>query len=172
MKQGRDGGRDARQGRVRLGHNAFRHVVRQKWSLSCVDVRMQEDLRASVSSVSHICSKALYIYMSSEHTWFAAGLILADASRIVRSSIPKLLTPMLLRRCARQFNIIPKLFGTEPAKEGRDQSTAHASCCLLGETSSLYGFHLCPSRWNVRPREIWMMDKIQIDVFDAELYHV
>jgi hypothetical protein len=60
-KRGRDGGRDVRQGRVRLGHNAFRHVERQKWSLSCVDVRMQEDLRAAVSSVSHICSKALHL---------------------------------------------------------------------------------------------------------------
>jgi hypothetical protein len=130
-KQGRDGGRDAHQGRVRLGHNAFRHVVRQKWSLLRVDVRMQEDLRAAVSSVSHsICSEAHSIYMSSEHTWFAAGLILADASRIVRSSIPKLLTPMLMRRCASQFNIIPKLLRTEPGQR-KDGDKSTAPCRLL-----------------------------------------
>lgn len=45
-EQGRDGGRDVHQGRVRLGHNAFRHVVRQKWGLLCVDVWMQDDLRS------------------------------------------------------------------------------------------------------------------------------
>jgi hypothetical protein len=56
-------------------------------------------------------------------------------------------------------------------KDG-DQSTAYGSCCLLGETGSLYGFHLCPSRWNIRSRKIWVVDKIQIDVFDAKLYHV
>ena len=137
-------------------------------------VRRRTDAGGSASgsefSQSYL-QQALSICLSSEHTWFAAGLILADASKIVRSSIPKLLTPMLLRRRARQFNIIPP-FRTEPAKEERYQSTALDSCCLLGETRSLYSFHLCPSRWNIRLRKIWVMDKIQIDVFDAELYHV
>jgi hypothetical protein len=41
---------------------------------------------------------------------------------------------------------------------------------LLGETCSLQGFHFGPSRWNIRPREIRVMDEVQIHIFNAELY--
>jgi hypothetical protein len=47
---------DVRQGRVRLGNDAVCRMVRQKWSLKCVDVGMEEDLRAAVSSSSAITS--------------------------------------------------------------------------------------------------------------------
>ena len=55
--------RDVRQGRVRLSHDAFRPVVRQQWSLSCVDVRMQEDLRAAAREVgqSHLRVSTLHM---------------------------------------------------------------------------------------------------------------
>jgi hypothetical protein len=43
---------------------------------------------------------------------------------------------------------------------------------LLGETCSLYGFHLGPSRRNIRPRETRVMDEVQIHVFDAKLYSI
>jgi len=41
---------------------------------------------------------------------------------------------------------------------------------LLGETCSLYSFHLCPSRRNIGLRETRVVDEVQIHVFDAKLY--
>ena len=65
-----------------------------------------------MSSVSHIYSK-----YALKHTWFAAGLILADASKMVRSSIPKLLTPMLLREVRASVSSYSQLLRTELANE-------------------------------------------------------
>jgi len=45
---------DVRQGRIRLGNDAVCRMVRQKWSLKCVDVGMEEDLRAATRSSSAI----------------------------------------------------------------------------------------------------------------------
>jgi hypothetical protein len=40
---------------------------------------------------------------------------------------------------------------------------------LLGKTCVLDGFHLSPSRRNIWLREIWMVNEVQVDVFNAKL---
>jgi hypothetical protein len=159
---------DVHQSRVRLGYDALRRVVLQERGLACEHVRVQEDLRCKTAS--KVVSPAEPVPTARptltphpwewERTWFAAGLILADASKTARSSTPKLLTPMLLRETRQPF---PSSITSAPERDPPPRKNSPGKTCLLD------GFHLGPRRRDVWPRDTRMMDEVQIHVFDAEL---
>jgi hypothetical protein len=79
------------------------------------------------------------------------------------------------RRCSYRnrvsFFLISALDKPNSVVRVRWPPTDSLSPGLLGETCSLYSFHLCPSRRNIRPREVRVVDEVQIHVFDAKLYN-
>ena len=85
--------RERDEGRVAFGDHAVRVAELDERKLGVDDVWVKEDLSTCANRRSAEKTRAAREQI---RTWLATGLIFAEASRMVSSGMPKLLTPILL----------------------------------------------------------------------------
>lgn len=89
-----------------------------------------------------------------KHTWFTAGLTLADASKVSISATPKLLIPILLQQM-KALSIREMTYDERGITMGN-----MARRDALRQPVAPYFLHLCPCSWDIRNSEAREVDEV------------